>query len=82
MLKSRGLGMVVHTFNPNTQEAEAGDLSIQLKRDRNLRQELIQRLWKGAAYWVASHELFNLLSYHTCDNQPRDGHIHNGLGPP
>lgn len=74
--------MVVYTFNPNTQETEAGDLSIQLKQDRNLRQELTQRPWKGAAYWAASHELLSLLSFRTWDSQPWDGHIHNGLGPP
>jgi len=46
------------------------------------RQELIQRPWKVAAYWLASPGLLSLLSYRTQDYQPRDGTTHNMLGPP
>jgi hypothetical protein len=46
------------------------------------RQELMQRPWRGAAYWLASPGLLSLLSYRTQDYQPRDGTTHNGLGPP
>jgi hypothetical protein len=34
---------------------------------------------EGAAYWLASPGLLNLLSYRTQDYQPRDGTTHNGL---
>jgi hypothetical protein len=27
------------------------------------RQELMQRLWRGAAYWLAPHGFFSLLSF-------------------
>jgi hypothetical protein len=46
------------------------------------RQELMQKPWRGAAYWLAPHGLFSLLSYRTQDHQSRDGPTHNGLGPP
>jgi hypothetical protein len=39
-------------------------------------QELMQRPWRGAAYWLASPGLFSLLSYRTQDYQPRDGTMH------
>ena len=35
------------------------------------RQELMQRTWRGAAYWLASPGLLSLLSYRTQDYQPR-----------
>ena len=44
-------------------------------------QELMQRPWKGAAYWLAHHGLLSLLSYRTQNHQPRDGITHHGLGP-
>ena len=46
------------------------------------RQELMQRPWRGAAYWLAPHGLLSLLSYRNLDHQPRDGITHNSLGPP
>jgi hypothetical protein len=45
------------------------------------RQELMQRPWKSATYWLASPGLLSLLSYSTRDYQPRDGTTHSGLGP-
>jgi hypothetical protein len=44
-------------------------------------QELMQRPWRGAAYWLASHGLLNLLLYRTQDHQPSDGPTHSGLDP-
>jgi hypothetical protein len=41
------------------------------------RQELMQRPWKGAAYWLASPGLLSLLSCRTQGHQPRDGITHN-----
>jgi hypothetical protein len=37
------------------------------------KQELMQRPWRDAAYWLASPGLLSLLSYRTQDSQPRDG---------
>jgi len=45
------------------------------------RQELMQRPWWGAAYWIASPDLLNLLSYRTQNYQPRDGTTHNAPPP-
>jgi hypothetical protein len=36
------------------------------------RQELMQRPWKGAAYWLASPGFLSLLSYRTQDYQQRN----------
>ena len=46
------------------------------------RQELTQRPWRDAAYWLVSPGLLSLLSYRTQDYQPRDGPTHNRLDPP
>jgi hypothetical protein len=50
-------------------------------RARALRQELIQRSRRGAAYWLAFPGLLGLLSNRTQDHQPRDGTTHNGPSP-
>jgi hypothetical protein len=42
------------------------------------RQELMQKPWRSAVYWLAFPSLHSLLSYRTQDYQPRDGTIHNG----
>ena len=44
------------------------------------RQELKQRPWRGAAYWLAPHGLLSLLSYRPQDHQPRYDTIHSRLG--
>jgi hypothetical protein len=44
-----------------------------------MEQELMQRPWRSAAYWLAPHGLLSLLSYRTPDYQARDGTTHNGL---
>ena len=61
---------------------------IEGSQDRNSlragtwRQELVQRPRRGAAYWLAPHDLLSLLSYRTQDHQSRHNIIHSGLGPP
>jgi hypothetical protein len=51
-----------------------------LRKSGTWRQELMQRPWKGAAYWLAPHGLLSLLSYRT--HQQRNGATNNGLGFP
>ena len=46
------------------------------------RQELMQRPWRSAAYWLASPGFLHLISYRTQDYQSRDSTTHNELGPP
>jgi hypothetical protein len=47
-------------------------------REGTWRQELMQRPWRDAVYWLAFPGLLSLLSYRTQDHQPRDGTTHNG----
>ena len=47
-------------------------------RARTRRQELMQRPWRGSAYWLAPHDVLSLLSYRIQDHQPRDGTTHSG----
>lgn len=54
----------------------------ELKRDEKLDQELTQRPWRRAAYWLAPPGLLSLLSYRIQGLQTRDGTTHHGLGPP
>ena len=49
---------------------------------RNWRQELIQRPWRSAAYWLAPYGLLSLLSYTTQDHLLRDVTTYNGLALP
>ena len=46
------------------------------------RQELMQRPWRDAAYWLAHHGLLSQLSYRTQIHQPRDETIHSGVSEP
>ena len=46
------------------------------------RQELMQRPWRGAVYWLVPRGLLSLLSYRTQDQQPRDGTTCDVLGTP
>lgn len=41
-----------------------------------------QRPGMDAAYCLAHHTLLNLLSFSTQERHPKDGTIHNELGPP
>ena len=45
------------------------------------RQELMQKAWRGAAYWLILHDLLSVLSYRTQDHQPKDSTPHHELGP-
>ena len=58
---------------------------IEESRDRNSnkagtwRQELIQKPWRSATYWLASPWLAQPAFLQNLDHQPRDGTIHNSL---
>jgi hypothetical protein len=45
------------------------------------RQELMQRPWRDAAYWLASLGLLSLLSSKTLNHQLKDGTANNVWGP-
>ena len=45
-------------------------LSTREVRVGTRRQELIQRLWRSAAYWLVPHGLLSLLSYSTQTTSP------------
>ena len=59
-------------YSPSLRDVRVGTKS------RNLEQELKQRPWKGAAYWLAPHGLLISLSYITEDHQPGGGPIQRG----
>jgi len=66
-----------HTLVPSLKEARTRNSN----RTGTWRQELMQKPWKGAAYWLVHHGLLSLLCYRTQDHQPRDGTTHRELGP-
>ena len=43
-------------------------------------QELMQKPWRDAAYWLAYPGLLSLLSYRTQNHQPTNGTTHNDQG--
>jgi hypothetical protein len=53
---------------------------LELKQVR--KQELMQRPWRDATYWLVSPGLLSLLAYRTQDYQPRDGTTHSGPSHP
>ena len=53
----------------------------ELKQGRNLEAGADAEAMEGAAYWLAFLGFLNLIIYRTQDYQPRDGTIHNELGP-
>jgi hypothetical protein len=54
-----------------------GSQDRNLNRTETWRQELVQRTWRGATYWLASPGLLRLLSYRVENTQPKDGTTHN-----
>jgi hypothetical protein len=52
---------------------------LELKQVR--KQELMQRPWRDATYWLTFPGLLSLLSYRTQNYQPKDGITHKGPSP-
>ena len=80
--KQVGEGRVYSACTSTPQSIIGGSQDRNSHRIGTWRQELIQKPWRGAAYWLAPHGLLSLLSYRTQDHQPRDGPTHNGQNPP
>ena len=66
-------GFIQLTFPQFVHQQRKSGLELNLVR----KQKLMQRPWRGAAYWLASPGLFSLLSYRTQNYQPRDDTTHN-----
>lgn len=49
--------------------------------DVELRQKLMQTLWRNAAYWFVPHDLLRLLFYISRDHQPSNSSTHSELFP-
>ena len=83
MIKSnlRRKGFIWHTHSESSQFTE-----VSQGRNRNWvatwRQELRQRLWKGADYWLTPRALLILLPYRSQNYQHRGGPTQSDLGPP
>jgi hypothetical protein len=77
-----GFNWITHTHHCSSSKDVRNSSRIETWRP-----ELMQKPWRGAAYWhtspwFAPHCLLRVLSYKTQGHHPRDGHTHNGLGPP
>jgi hypothetical protein len=61
--KQVGEERVYSAYTPTLLFITKGSQDRNLHRAGTWRQELIQRAWRGAAYWLASPGLLNLLSF-------------------
>jgi hypothetical protein len=69
-----GKGLFSLHFHTAVHHQRKSGLELMQSRE----QELIQRSWRGGAYWFVSSALLSLLSYRTQDYHPRDDITHNG----
>ena len=67
--KQCGEGRVYLAFSSIIKSIEVRNSS----RAGTWRQQLMQKPWRGAAYWCAQRSLLSLLSYRTQEDQSRDG---------
>jgi hypothetical protein len=58
-----------------------GSQGMNSNRPGTWREELIQRPWRGPAYWFAPHVLLSPLSWKTQDHQIRNGTTLSGRDP-
>ena len=73
--------MVRVSIAVNTTTITEGSQGRSSNRTGTWRQDLKYRPGMSAAYWLASHDLINLLSQSTQDHQLRDGITHSEPGP-
>jgi hypothetical protein len=84
VVKPKPLGeeRVYLAYPSKPQTIEGSQAGAQTRQEPGGRQELMQKPWRGAAFWLAPHALLSLLPYRTQDHQPRDGPANSGMGPP
>ena len=68
--KQAGVERVSSAYTLHTALYHQGKSGLELMQVR--KQELMQRPWRDAHYWLASPGLLSLLSYRTQDYQPRE----------
>ena len=78
--KQVGKGRVYSAYTSKVQFITTGSQDRNSHRAGTWRQELMQRPWRGVAYWFASPGLLSL-PYRTRDYQSRDDTTHNEPSP-
>jgi hypothetical protein len=82
--KQLGEERVCFHLQPSSHIPLLREVRAETQTGRNLRQELVQRPWRSAAFWLTHHDLLSLLCLFTASRTTSKGNdpIHNGLGFP